>query len=43
MNILLYTLKLQSEILMNAYQTILDNAKNYIDQEVMLSEVPEYA
>ena len=43
MNILLYALKLQSELLMKAYQKILDNAKNYVDQEVMVPEIPEYA
>jgi hypothetical protein len=43
MNILLYSIKLQSELLIKAYQKILDKAKNYVEQEVVSSEVPEYA
>ena len=43
MNILLYSIKLQSELLIKAYQKILQNAKNYINQEAMSKEIPEYA
>jgi hypothetical protein len=43
MNILLYSIKLQSEVLAKAYQKILQNAKNYVEQEVMSPEIPEYA
>jgi hypothetical protein len=41
MNILLYSIKLQAELLMKAYQEILDKARNYVEQEVMVSEMPE--
>ena len=43
MNILLYSIKLQSELLLKAYQKILQNAKDYINQEAMSKETPEYA
>lgn len=43
MKILLYALKLQAELWMEAYQKILDKAKKYEEPEVMVSEIPEYA
>jgi hypothetical protein len=43
MKILLYALKIQAEILLEAYQQILDKAKNYVEPEIMVAEMPEYA